>query len=362
MIELPNLADYYDRDKHIFLEKDTESSFSQILRRRGGHICKNIDSIMWDSGMSFAMPMCDIFYPKKVIFSNEVITRTAHGDKTREQVLTEIDEAMKNLENFYFRRQEKAYRMLENLRRFLKLSKEDRDEEEKVRWQWDDEYIMSRFGDYSEEFAGDLHEWTPSKVMGTSMLRRVYRDARRIPFSYRVLGSYENGVITLYLRSICEYARERYVSPDTVFKKTFAHELFHLYHHGCVRLAGQTWNPQTNDRQARIVKESCAEYFSWLYVWDTLRDVRMMDLAEQDCLLHDYEIWPYSGAQYLEHTDGGCQESLNRVFKDSLCDWTEAYHDIVVYEHTPRIYPYKRFAHFLFQPEAYKRRYRPARR
>ena len=36
MIELPNLTDYYDRDKHIFLEKDTESSFSQILRRSGG--------------------------------------------------------------------------------------------------------------------------------------------------------------------------------------------------------------------------------------------------------------------------------------------------------------------------------------
>ena len=51
----------------------------------------------------------------------------------------------------------------------------------------------------------------------------------------------------------------------------------------------------------------------------------------------DNRVWPYAGTKYLKRYDHGRWMALKRVFKDSLCDWEDAYHDIVAYESSPRI-------------------------
>ena len=338
MFALPMLSDYYDCHNHVFVQAQYENKLRYALMEAGYYMRGEIDSILWDPipmnlWHRHASSLCNDISTKvkDVIFSNEVIIKTVRGDKTCEQVLREIDGLMKDLQDTPFATHETTRRKLEDMRKYLQQPAD------KIR---EIESIRDLFGQYDREYNNDVCEWDPDEIMVSARERRIIRDIRRQSFSGPVLGSYRNGVITLYLRAICGYAKDNLVSPDTVFSRTFVHELFHLYHHHYTKLTGHTWNPaRLSKKHAQIVKESCAEYVSWLYVKDSLQDVRMMNLMEQDCLLHDYEIWPYAGALYLEQNDRGQHEALRQVFKDSLCDWTEAYHDIVVYEHTPRIYP-----------------------
>ena len=222
MLTLHTLSDFYDCKDNTFLDYGSEERLAEILKDKGYSLCKRIDSMIWDHGLRYEMPDASAFYPKDIIFSDEIVTRTTKGGKSKEEIVSEINRMIKKLKQSSVRENEDAIKELEDIKNILKqLGKNDDEVGEVCEGSpWDRIFSKVYLEENQKDRSEDPYREDVGSDLGPTMVRRVCRDIQRMPYSYTVLGSYENGCITLYLNAICEYSQTNNLSVDNVFEMT----------------------------------------------------------------------------------------------------------------------------------------------
>lgn len=138
-----------------------------------------------------------------------------------------------------------------------------------------------------------------------------------VPIEASILGRFNGTNITIYLKAILEcdnpYYNNQEINADILIEQVIVHELFHALHYEAfVYENTEKW--QSRDKSSTSVKESLADYFSYLYL------IKQRDRSGKD--LHNYreydkailrlrEMWdkfkfpsyPYAGAKVFDGND-----------------------------------------------------------
>ncbi len=315
------LNSYYDCTNHRFFSENGEDLLKQNMITMAEDIAEDIASVTgyWPKGVSKNLNF-------SITFSDEVINKNSNG-KSAEKIASEIGEVVRHMES----REEYPAALVERLNRIKTELKETEIDENSLN---DKVEELIRITDAANLF--NNNEIEASDIYD---IKKFIEEIRSRTSSHMVMGDYKNGKITIYIKSICEYAYEKSLSENPMFISVFAHEIFKLYHQECVKNSGNVWDARIQGM--KVISESCATFYTWLFCTNCLGDSALAGDIKRNWRGHDFDSWPSSGARYIERYDNWSHDLLKKIFVDSLCNWTDAYRDLIACERLGHNLPIK---------------------
>ncbi len=330
-----SLNSFYDCTNYRFFGSNGENDLRQGMMLLSEEIAQDIAAVVgyWprslDKKLNFTLS-----------FSDELIVKETNGKKVSE-LTAEVSAVVSKIES----REEYPTALVERLNRIkndlLELGDENEDNPDTSK---DIEQKYNSLNDKIEEIiritdAANLFNNSDIEASDIYEIKRLIREIRSREHSYIVTGDYKNNKITLYLKGICEFAHKKSLSENSVFISVFAHEIFKLCHQECIRNAGNVWDARMQGM--KVISESCASFYTWLFAANCLGDSSLADTIRRGWRSHDYDAWTSSGARYIERYDNWSHDLLKKIFIDSLCNWADAYRDLIACERLGHNLPIK---------------------
>lgn len=185
-----------------------------------------------------------------------------------------------------------------------------------------------------EELIEPIKKTLPESDLSSTEQNRITRVLEKVEKLRKadlILGTFEKndgftrggtipyGTITLYPKSISKIYPYSKIKGA---KSVFMHELFHAFHYCCLANKG-LWND--GGSICKIVKESLASYYQYIYTIDTLQDERIANSISYDWMDKTLDDWPYKGASYILSYAELDDKIFSKIFMSSLGDWEKSY-------------------------------------
>lgn len=281
-----NLNDYYDTETYVFRNEESRKELESAFRNESLNILSYLEKLTKTRIDS------SILDGYRFVFSNDEVIRRYEVNTF--DVNRQLDELIRNP---YLTYKDKLAELKEALN-----SKNDEVLKEKT--ETVNELVYGR-KDYVSIKVNNI-----LKVINSYLMSLV---------SVNGSFSYEEKIITLYLKSICRSKEAEKGGINDALMTVYSHELFHAYHYNEISKSRQKWG--SKDFGFYITVESLAKCFEMLYCENILKNSSLYELTDSSLKKCDINSWPYAGAVYIK-------EKFFEVLKISLYNWKKAYKEI----------------------------------
>jgi len=333
------LDEYYDTYRNRFRSEAAEANLKNELIKCSYDVLKFIEHIIPDRFVNFIEPeiIFDIKEHRPEVIKDGKNLWDIYVDLKNFLMQCVLVDGYHNFELHII----EILKEIESILRYCSVS-----EEEKIELDQESEIMLN---DLLLDISLMIKTDAPlAKHLDLNLIMMIVKKLKDREVNKTLLGSYDyrNHTITLFLDSICKSRRAFDYGEGETHISTYAHELFHAYHYQVMRHYTTRWNTKRSYEQ-KVVAESLASYFEFLFVKFEINDKYFADSLSLSWKRHDMSYWPYAGALSMLQDelevntrfipdDFIGKRAFNMIFNDSLDDWHLAFQDISTLIHINR--------------------------